>query len=264
MLIKAEIIVLTPSKAEELLKTVKMNRNISASTVECYASDMKAGRWYDNCVPITLDSEGNLIDGQHRCAAVIKSGCMIPCVLHYISDNSAKGFDLNRVRSTKDTLRLEGIENKSFRVHGIIGAVTLALSITNSNGSHNRRPSKFECIEKMYDHKEAIDFAYSMMPTTIAGITKSSVYAAIISAYESGYDREKLERFVEVLKTGFMKRKDEESIIRLRDVLMRNKSSSASITRDMCYTVMNVMWNYERGNVLTKIYISTSPKYPMF
>ena len=263
MLLKSETICLTPEIAQRLLDTVKTNRSISRSTVECYASDMREGRWYDNGVPITLDSEGTLIDGQHRCAAVIKADVIIPCVLHTISGNSARGFDLNRVRSTADTVRLEGIENGAFRSNTMIGAINLSIVLNKPYSSTFWKPSKFEQIDKMMKHKESIDFVYSTMSSGGSGIRKSGVYLAILCAYENGYDKQKLMKFTEVLKSGLMENRDEESIIRLREFLIRNTLKNQKRSKEICYTTMNVLYNYDKGHILTKIYVSTEPKYPI-
>lgn len=264
MVLKSEIIQLTPAKAEELLNNRLPNRKISQATVEMLASDMKNGRWRDNGIPITCNEEGKLGDGMHRCAAVVLSGCTIPFVIHYVDNNSMSGFDFNRTRSTKDELVIEGNDNTAFRHHGIIGGITLSIMLSESKtGSKKRRVSKFEQIEVMNKHKETIEFAHSLMPTTIAKISKAGVFAAIFAAYENGYDKDKLSRFVNVLKTGFIESQSERSIVRLRDYLMRNESPSTSAARDICYTVMNVLWNYDKGHELTKIYVSKDAKYPI-
>ena len=263
MVLKSETIMLTPDKAQELLENRLPNRNISKATVSMLASDMKAGRWYDNGIPISLNSEGRLGDGQHRCAAVIESECEIPMIIHWVDDESLTAFDLNRGRSTKDELVMQGNDNPAFRHHGIIGGVTLSLILKSSKtASKNRRISKFEQIETMKKHQKTIEFAHSLFPTTIAKITKAGVFAAIFAAYESGYDTEKLKRFCSVLKSGFIESQNERSIVRLRDFLMRTDNPSTSTSRDICYTVMNVMWNYDKGHELTKIYVSKEAKYP--
>lgn len=261
MIIKSEATILTPEKAQCLLNTVKSNRSISKTTVDCYASDISSGKWYDNGTPITLNASGELKDGQHRCAAVIKSGISIPVIINIVDNDSARGFDLNRVRSTKDTLMIEGIDDVAMRNNGIIGAITLIIMTSNGNAI-NKKPSKFEIIEKEKELKDTIDYVYSIYPTVTAGITKAGVFAAFITAIENGYEKDKFEYFSEVLKTGFMHERIDESIIRLRDFLMKQKRNGAT-AKELFYTVMNVMWNFDHKIVLSKIYIAKDPKYKL-
>ena len=261
MIIKSELILLTPEKAQGLLNTVKSNRSISKTTVECYSSDMQSGKWFDNGTPITLNASGELKDGQHRCAAVVKSGISIPVIINVVDNDNARGFDLNRVRSTKDTLMIEGIDDVAMRNNGIIGAITLIIMVKAGN-AHVKRPSKFEVIEKMKEHQETIDYVYSIFPSATAGITKAGVFAAFITAIENGYDKGKFEYFSEVLKTGFMHERIDESIIRLRDFLMKQKKNGAS-SKELFYTVMNVLWNFDHKIVLSKIYVAKEAKYKL-
>lgn len=49
------------------------NSHIQQSSVDTYASDMLAGEWKYTGDPVTFDSDGNLVSGQHRGLAAIKT-----------------------------------------------------------------------------------------------------------------------------------------------------------------------------------------------
>ena len=78
---------ITPQDAERILKESEKafseaeggfkQRNRRRDTVTAYAEDMAAGRWKENGETIKFDSEGRLIDGQHRLAAVVKANTPI-------------------------------------------------------------------------------------------------------------------------------------------------------------------------------------------
>lgn len=65
----------TPSLAQKWLNENNThNRPLYEKVVETYARDMKRGKWILNHQGICFDEDGNLIDGQHRLAGVVRSG----------------------------------------------------------------------------------------------------------------------------------------------------------------------------------------------
>jgi hypothetical protein len=77
MTVQTKIIRLGPAKARELLANQIKNRPVRKGHVKDLAEEMSLGRWSLNGQGITIDSRGRLIDGQHRCHAVIESGIEI-------------------------------------------------------------------------------------------------------------------------------------------------------------------------------------------
>ena len=76
-----EKITITPIIAEKLLQKNEGNRKISTVTVSKYATDMKNGEWRESHQGIAVDETGNLIDGQNRLMAILKSGITIVTTL---------------------------------------------------------------------------------------------------------------------------------------------------------------------------------------
>jgi hypothetical protein len=66
---RAQRMTVTPELAEQWLRNNTHNRKLSETHALAYASDMEAGRWKYNYVPIIIASDGTLIDGQHRLMA---------------------------------------------------------------------------------------------------------------------------------------------------------------------------------------------------
>lgn len=63
-----------PPEAESILSRMTGNRKRRKTYVDTLAADMREGRWVDTHEPIAMSVDGNLIDGQHRLAAVVLSG----------------------------------------------------------------------------------------------------------------------------------------------------------------------------------------------
>lgn len=69
----------TPELAKKILDgDPGRNRRQRPQRVTRYASDMRAGKWRLTGEPVRLDENGVLLNGQHRMAAIIQSGCTVP------------------------------------------------------------------------------------------------------------------------------------------------------------------------------------------
>lgn len=105
---------LTPAKAKEYLDGQAANRGISSSRVSMYARDIENGDWYFNGAPIRFNKQGRLIDGQHRCKAVIKANKSIQImVIRGIDQEAQTTMDTGRSRGISDVLALRGVKNAS-------------------------------------------------------------------------------------------------------------------------------------------------------
>ncbi len=69
-----KVMVVTPASAKEWLEhTNGKNRLLSKQYVSYLAQEMEAGNWRLTHQGIAFDSQGNLVDGQHRLAAIVKA-----------------------------------------------------------------------------------------------------------------------------------------------------------------------------------------------
>lgn len=62
-----------PLRAQAILAKNTRNRPLRKSVVRTYAQEMASGRWHPH-LPICIDSDGDLLDGQHRLSAVVECG----------------------------------------------------------------------------------------------------------------------------------------------------------------------------------------------
>ena len=80
-----------PEIAEQYIEGMSKNRNISQRDVESLARAMKQGLWREDAGdPIRLNSDGQMIDGQHRMWAIVESGCEFSFLVIRGIDNSAQ------------------------------------------------------------------------------------------------------------------------------------------------------------------------------
>ena len=119
-----------PPEAESILSRMTGNRKRRKGHVETMAADMREGRWVDTHEPIAMSVDGNLIDGQHRLAAVVLSGIgQWFWVAVYHTRQTAIDLPIDRgvQRTNADLLgldlRVTRIANAVF-CYGVAGVVT--------------------------------------------------------------------------------------------------------------------------------------------
>lgn len=109
--VHATFIEITPEMASEILemKTEFRNRKIRERTVNNYAKDMETNSWPITGDTIKFDRDGNLIDGQHRLSAIVKSGKTQKMLVVYGLDKSIlTAIDIGLKRSLENALQFQG------------------------------------------------------------------------------------------------------------------------------------------------------------
>lgn len=116
---------ITPTRAEKLLQANTSNRPLSAAQVEAFAEAMRRGDWQVTHQGIAIGTDGQVIDGQHRLAAVVEAG--IPVTMMVFSDVDPSTFDVldtGRRRNAADVLAIEG-EKSTIQLAAMLRAVWL-------------------------------------------------------------------------------------------------------------------------------------------
>lgn len=110
--IKIKALMIGPEMADKLLADRGPNRAVSSAVIAKYARDIEAGRWQLNGQTIKIDSDGRLLDGQHRLEAVKKAMKAIPAiVVEGLPTDVINSLDIGRKRSMNDVLREHGETN---------------------------------------------------------------------------------------------------------------------------------------------------------
>lgn len=105
----AKLVSVTPKMAQQWLLKNHKNRNLRQAKVDRYARDLTAGAWRFTGESIKFDWDGNLLDGQHRLAAILKSGVTVELlVVHNVDPAAQDVMDTGAARTTVDMLALHG------------------------------------------------------------------------------------------------------------------------------------------------------------
>jgi hypothetical protein len=104
----------TPQMAEQWLGRNRRNRNVRPAAVTRYARDMAAGDWLYTGEAIKFDTNGNLIDGQHRLHAVVEADCPVEMEIVRDLDIATQDImDTGMKRTHGDMLALHGYKATS-------------------------------------------------------------------------------------------------------------------------------------------------------
>jgi hypothetical protein len=108
----AEVVMLTPGLAGELLRRNPDNRGIKPAKLLQFAADIKDGRWAFNGETIIVSRDGLLNDGQHRCNAVIEANTPVKVIMSFgVERNSRLTVDQGAARGAADYLSMDGVPN---------------------------------------------------------------------------------------------------------------------------------------------------------
>jgi len=169
---KVESKLVTPEVARDLLGKNTGNRRLRQAHIVSMAYALSSGGWDHRvaCV-MQVSRDGYLVDGQHRCHAVIRSGVPIRAIIVTADLDVGDGttptmaaIDLGAKRSIADVL---GVSNRSTSI------VTVMASVAG-------RPQSPESVRRVLDAHPEIEYLVEHAPTTRRGITTAPVSGAAV------------------------------------------------------------------------------------
>lgn len=211
---------ITPAQAKEWLDSANTrNRSLSVARARIYASDMKAGHWYETHQGIAFYEDGVLADGQTRLKAITIAGCPVEMNVSFgLPLESALGIDAHRMRSTPDQIAIS--HSAEWIGKNEIAIAKMMLRVTDGNS----RLSTTEIVEFCEKHRERIQFSMDALPLTQRFISVAPVRCAITMAYDQE-ETERLRKFARILQSGVMESMNDVAAIRLRERLLISGNS---------------------------------------
>jgi hypothetical protein len=176
-----ELMLVTPDTAAKwLAQNADNNRAVKQSQVKLYASYMRKGEWNaDNCA-ITFDAEGNLIDGQHRLQAVVKSGQAQEFIVgRNWPTNSMLTLDMGKGRTFTDRMVVAGTELTAMECDILRNAMTTYTSSQKGTQSFSSFGKEAAVAEQYKRHSEIVKL--------IAGRYRGKVSKLVLGAAINGY-----------------------------------------------------------------------------
>jgi len=181
-----------PEKAKEYLEKNICNRPLQTLTVNRYAFDMQNNNWNADAIdPINFSCDGNLLNGQHRLNAVVKSGKTIKfLVARNVSEDAQKYMDRGKSKSFLDIYK----KYYSWLTSKHVGVLN---SVYDGDGHGNvGKLSDFEFGERLKLHQTALQDVVGW--DTGAKRCHSALLAVVVRAYYvENHDR--LKEFVKMV-----------------------------------------------------------------
>lgn len=191
---KFSIQTITPKKAAELLGNNPNNRAIRENHVNSLANEMLSGRWIVTAQGVSLASDNEVVDGQHRLTAVIRAG--IPVQMMVATDVPKEAidvYDIGAKRSVADTLHIrDGLPNCN-----IVTAAARQIASISCNFSNVTIPVALARVI-LAEYGEELQDAFRMV-----GHLKQAKKAWVIAAVAFAMRHDKsIRRFAESLGNG--------------------------------------------------------------
>lgn len=241
---------ISPERAEEILSHNEGNRRVAAAVVDKYARDIAAGAWALNGQTIKIGRTGRLLDGQHRCAAVMKARRGFDSIIvEGLDEDVFDTFDLGARRSIADILTDKNETNTS-----TLAAVLRQLWLLNKNVLQYRvvAPTVSELLDTLEQEPEIRDSV--KFANRIRDVTSPSLACALHYLF-SRVDKERADEFISRLGDGLHMTDVGNPVWRLRKRLLEDRASKK---RDMSdaerAAIIIKAWNsYFRGEPLLSL-----------
>jgi len=104
--------IVAPERATELLNLNIKNRDASQNNLRKVIHAIMSGEWdVNNGETIKINTNSEIVDGQHRLMAIVHTGIAIPLTIAFgVSENAQETIDTGRSRNGADILSIEGFQ----------------------------------------------------------------------------------------------------------------------------------------------------------
>lgn len=179
---RSRVQTITPAKAADMLAANTTNRPLAKSTVRAFAEAMGRGDWLITHQGIAFDSNGVLVDGQHRLAAIIEADVPVDVtVFTEVEPDTFDVLDTGKRRTASDVLAIEG-EKSTTLLAAMVRTVWLyenRRDVTWSGGG--AAVTNHQVVETLEAHPRIREFV--SLAERIAGETGMIKSAAGAAAY---------------------------------------------------------------------------------
>lgn len=198
----ARVVTLTPERAAEYLNRNPRNRKVSPRNYAVIVRAIRNGEWELNGEAIKIDTNGFILDGQHRCHAVVEAGLSIKTfIIENLPATVQDTMDTGKSRTLADILAIRGEANAN-----TVAAIARRIYISKRFGIRAATTASYpttnkECL-RFFDENEWIReltnpakkaARFAKLPASLAGL--------LIASF-SDIDAEDADYFFEHLMSG--------------------------------------------------------------
>jgi len=251
----------TPADAEwALAHTNTRNRAVASSWVDELTRRLKSGLWQLTHEGIAFDSNGVLIDGQHRLWAVALAGFTVP--MRVFLNEPPEGLqviDTGRTRANHEVITLAGGLGK-------VGKTEIAaLRVLLAGLQNYARRSASEEAKLLRQHRAAVDFAHEVLPSARYRGVATAVTRGVIGRAFYSADHAKVRHFADVLQTGVASDEADGPITLLLQAFLSTPTGRRgySDNRVIYAKTERALSAYLKGEQLGRLYAAAGELFPL-
>lgn len=260
------VMLVTPEMAAEWLKTNTRNRNPNKDKLNKLKSDMLNGQFQLTHQSIAFDTDGNLIDGQHRLISLVETGVTVPLAVAFNAPVSPN-LDIGTKRTMKQSLYMAGIIDKGTTEYDPLTFPLISFIVYRSLGEDRARRLTAMNRHNIYINcREYIDPVIQIGAAANGRCRSSAILYSMLCAYYSGVDISTLKKWHKIVETGdFYVNGDDmqtqvgRSVLKFKEIA--NKTVSVSITRnnkteieEIIKKAMSSISHFNNGDIIAKLY----------
>lgn len=245
---------ITPAIAAQLFqRRAPQQRGVSLPHVAFLSRQMKEGHWSFNGDTIRLNEAGELLDGQHRCLAIVDSGVTMHAVVVTVSNKSFETIDTGmRARSIGELFRMNGEPNwtKLAAALSCLAEVEAGRKpYAPAGGKARRSPLELQNLLEKHPHIRQSCSMLSKMPQSLGPL---AMYACIHYLFSHCSEYEADQFFIDLNDGVGLHRTD--PVYVLRERLMKDRMSRTAAAKFDKYSWFVYAWNARRRNeTMTRI-----------
>jgi hypothetical protein len=266
---KTKIITLTPELARHYISRSDFNRKTDTNLVAHYADQIKKGEWILTGQGISISKSGDLIDGKHRCHAVILANKSIETLIIYdLSQDTFSMYDTGKKRNASDVLFISKVASAPTIATIIRKYASINKGLHIQNGFSTVGVTNSRALDLYNNHASDLDYIVryafrlykknKLMSVSDIG----AIYFYLLN--DKGYDLLTIESFFNQLFG--IEPVNLIIIDRLRDVIIKNISSQYKLTTKSRMAYIIKAWNayVKRDRIKRLSYDPGSEQYPEF
>jgi hypothetical protein len=147
---------ITPDFAEYVLETKNSkNRSMRPANLRRLVTAIDNGEWIITNQGLAFDKDGNLLDGQHRLLAIVKTGKTLPIMVARNMDPKIFNcVDTGAARNAADGLYIEGCTSSSKHLAAGIKVYLLYKKFPRGSWTYATIPTHSEILQEYKDNQE--------------------------------------------------------------------------------------------------------------
>lgn len=249
-----EIKEVTPEMAAELLARNVNNRKLNDKSVRFYADEMQRGDWQLNGETIKLNSDGNLIDGQHRLSAVVRSGCTVKMEFRGgLNGREMATIDTGKPRSAADVLYMKGLKYTQAQAEAARFIIAYDSNVV-VRGRIESKISNERILKFVESNPSLVSHAHSCHEKAIKSLVSPSRALALWFLFDR-HDEDMATKFFTSLATG-AELSSNDPVLVLRNRLLASKLSARQhqlASREIIMLIIKA-WNaWRAGKCVTRL-----------